>query len=92
MLHYYVYVLFSIKDKKLYVGYTQNVTKRYSEHIQGKVPATWNRLPLELIYYEVYSNTTEAKRREKYLKGGNGRAQLKRQLYLTLKQLGYKHL
>ncbi len=91
-MRYYVYVLFSIKDKKLYVGYTQNIQKRFSEHVQGKVPSTWNRQPLELIYYEVYTNPAEAKRREKYLKGGNGRAQLKRQLYLTLKKLGYKYL
>ena len=91
-MKYYVYVLFSIKDKKLYVGYTQDIQRRFSEHIQGNVPATWNRRPLELIYYEVYTNPIEAKRREKYLKGGNGRAQLKQQINLTLKSLGYKYL
>ena len=91
-MKYYVYVLFSIKDKKLYVGYTQDIQKRFFEHAQGKAPSTCHRLPLKLIYYEVYTNSVEARRREMYLKGGNGRAQLKKQLYLTLKKLGYRHL
>jgi len=31
-MFYYVYVLFSEKDKKLYVGYTENLKLRFEEH------------------------------------------------------------
>jgi putative endonuclease len=55
----------------------------------GQVDATRDRRPLELIYYEAYLSEAEAKRREKYLKGGNGRAVLKVQISKTLEHLGY---
>jgi putative endonuclease len=89
---YYVYVLISHKDKKLYVGYTEDLKARLKRHESGYVPATQKRLPLELIYYEAYKTSTEAKRRAKYLKGGNGRAQLKIQIETTLKERGYLHI
>ncbi len=89
---YYVYVLFSHKDKKLYVGRTNNLKRRIYEHKSGKVVATKHRLPIEFIHYEAYSQWDDANKREKYLKGGNGRAQLKIQLQSILKKLGYKHL
>ncbi len=88
---YYVYVLISLKDCKLYIGYTGDLNKRISEHFLGRSAATRNRRPLKLIYYEVYLTECEAKGREKFLKGGNGRAQLKRQLASTLKLFRYKY-
>ncbi|MBI2484816.1 GIY-YIG nuclease family protein [Candidatus Uhrbacteria bacterium] len=89
---FFVYVLFSFKDHRLYVGYTEDLEARMKKHLQGLVPATQQRLPLQLIYYEAYPTMFEAKRREKYLKGGNGRAQLKRQLSETLVRIGYRHI
>jgi len=77
---YYVYVLFSKKDNELYIGYTNDLEKRIREHKSGKSLATKFRQPLALIYYEAYLRWSDAKRREKYLKGGNGRGQLKIQL------------
>lgn len=87
---YFTYVLFSRADRRLYIGYSSDVDQRFARHCAGEVPATHSRRPLELIYYEAYETETEAKRREKYLKGGNGRAQLKIQLSETFKRLGYK--
>ena len=89
---YYVYILFSKKDRKLYTGYTNDLRRRLSEHKGGKNTATRNRLPLILVYYESYIKWSDAKRRETFLKGGNGRAQLKIQLQDILKELDYKHL
>ncbi|MBT5808120.1 GIY-YIG nuclease family protein [Candidatus Uhrbacteria bacterium] len=89
---HHVYILFSLRDRKLYVGYSTDIQRRLEEHQSGKVPANKNRFPLKLIYSESYLTATEAKRREKYLKGGNGRAQLKVQLSDTLKSCGYKCL
>lgn len=89
---FFVYVLFSLRDRKLYVGFTTNLERRMDEHQRGNVPSTRERLPLKLIYYEAYLTRSEAERRERYLKGGNGRQQLKIQLEGTLKDCGYKYL
>jgi putative endonuclease len=87
---YYVYVLLSLKDRKLYVGYTADINRRLKDHFEGKSIATKDRRPLKLLYYEAYLEEFEAKRREKYLKGGNGRSQLKIQLTMTLRRYGYR--
>lgn len=70
---YYVYVLQSYKDKRLYTGYTSNLRIRFSEHTTGKVNSTKNRLPVELVYYEAYRDKRDATRREYFLKSGRGR-------------------
>ena len=88
---YFIYVLFSLKDKKLYIGYTANIKNRLKEHISGKVLSTKSRRPFKLIYFEYFTNIYDAKAREKYLKSGFGRSQLKLALKTTLKNLNYKH-
>lgn len=89
---YYVYVLISLKDRQLYVGYTRDLKRRLSEHQGGKSAATKYRLPVELVYYEAYQRWSDAKRREKFLKGGAGRGQLKIQLQDSLRDFKYRHL
>ncbi len=79
---FYVYVCISLKDKKLYVGSTNNLERRQKEHADGLVTSTRHRLPLELIYYEVYLLEKDARMRESYLKGG-GRARANLYLQLT---------
>ncbi len=86
----YVYVLFSDVDRMLYVGSTGDLRRRWKEHCAGHAPSTKFRRPLRIIYYEAYPSQLEAERREKYLKGGNGRSQLKIQLSVTLFRLGYR--
>ena len=89
---YYTYTLFSFKDKKLYGGYSDNLKARIKDHLNGKVRATKNRRPLLLIHYEAFSNRVDAKTREKFIKSGFGRDQLKKALQNKLKELGYKYL
>ncbi|MBI5858385.1 MAG: GIY-YIG nuclease family protein [Sphingobacteriales bacterium] len=79
-MHYYVYVLFSLKGKKFYTGYTNNLKNRLKEHQNGKVFSTKNRLPLILIYFEGCLNQQDATRREKYLKSGNGKIYLRNRM------------
>ena len=83
---YYVYILFSLKDNKLYVGYTNNLRRRMSEHKNGMSLATSNRRPLGLIYYEAYMNQRDAMSREKYYKTGWGRNYIKKILRNCLKE------
>ena len=89
---YYIYILFSELDGQLYTGFTDNLKSRYKAHTGGFVRATKHRRPLRLIYYETYVKESDARRREKYLKGGNGRGQLKEQLKDLFIELKYKSL
>ena len=89
---HYVYILFSKVDNQLYTGFTDNLRSRFKAHINGYVRATKNRRPLILIYYEAYFKELDARRREKYLKGGNGKNELKIQLKEVFKDLKYKNL
>jgi len=70
---YYTYVLESKKDKKLYVGFTEDLKKRFKEHELGLVDATKNRTPFILVYYEACRDRKKAIQREKYFKTGFGR-------------------
>lgn len=70
---FYVYILHSKKDGKLYTGFTLDLKTRYQKHQNGFVKATQYRQPLKLIYYEAFLFETDAKRREMFLKGGNGK-------------------
>lgn len=88
---YYVYILHSEKDGKLYIGYTPELKKRIEKHNKGYVAATKNRRPLLLIYHESYVNERDAKRREIFLKGGKGHSELKIQLKDTFKKIKYKY-
>ena len=63
---FYVYVLYSLKDKKLYIGSTPDLRKRLHKHLTGYVLSTKNRQPLKLIYYEAYILESDSLRREKY--------------------------
>lgn len=86
---YYIYILFSQKDKKLYIGFTTDLKARLTLHAHGKVRATMFRRPLKLIYYEYFVNQKDAKARERFLKSGFGRSQFKLALKNTLQEFGY---
>ena len=77
---FYTYVLKSIKDKKLYVGWTEDLNKRFKKHNKGLIESTKSRVPFELVYYEACLNREKAIQREKQLKSGFGRAYLKRRV------------
>jgi len=89
---WYVYVFFSLKDKQLYIGFSNDLKSRYKRHCDGFVRATKYRLPVKLIHYEAYLKMSDARRREKFLKGGKGRGELKVQLRDILTELKYKNL
>lgn len=69
-MFYYTYVIKSIKDNKLYIGYSKDIIKRVNEHNNGLVESTRQRKPFNLIYYEACLDKDKAIRREKYFKTG----------------------
>jgi predicted GIY-YIG superfamily endonuclease len=74
-----VYIL-KCADTKLYVGQSKNLKERFQRHINGYVPATKARRPLELVHYSAFREPFKAIEFEKYLKSGSGRAFIKRHL------------
>ena len=65
---FYVYILKSKLDNKLYIGYTQDLKKRIKEHNKKKNKATKYRGKFELVYYEAYKAEDDARKREHNLK------------------------
>jgi len=83
---FYAYVLKSIKDNGIYIGFTSNLKKRYKEHNNGQSLSTKNRRPFRLVYYEAYFSATDARKRELNLKQfKNSYTELKKRLVNSLK-------
>lgn len=77
---FYVYILQSLKDKGLYIGYTNDLKKRVKEHQEGKAFATKGRLPVKLIHYQGFISQKDAIETEKYFKTTRGWQRIKRML------------
>lgn len=77
---HYVYIFQSLKDAKLYAGYTENLKLRFEQHRRGNVKSTTKRRPLKLIYYEACLFKKDAMHREKYFKIHYGKMFLRKRL------------
>ncbi|HRH23117.1 MAG TPA: GIY-YIG nuclease family protein [Candidatus Magasanikbacteria bacterium] len=73
---YYVYIIYSNKLKKKYIGYTEDLKNRVKQHNQRKVVFTSKGTPWQLIYYESFCNKLDAQEEERFLKTGKGRERL----------------
>ncbi|MBU1998117.1 MAG: GIY-YIG nuclease family protein [Candidatus Omnitrophota bacterium] len=74
---HWVYVIKSRKDGKLYIGSTSAVEQRLQYHNSGKVRSTKSRRPFEIVFKEEHADITSARKRENFLKSGQGRKWLK---------------
>ncbi|NLY37543.1 MAG: GIY-YIG nuclease family protein [Tissierellia bacterium] len=64
----WVYILRCF-DGSLYTGWTNNLEKRIAEHGRGRgAKYTRSRLPVEVVYYEIYQEPTQARKREAAIK------------------------
>jgi len=77
---YYIYVLESLKDKKFYIGYTNNLKVRVDNHNKGLVKSTKFRAPFKLVYFEGCLHQQDATKREKYIKTFYGKIFLRKRL------------
>jgi len=83
---FYVYLLKSKKDGKLYTGSTGNLVKRIERHNKGLVKATKYRRPLKLIYFEGCLSNKDTRKREMYLKSSWGKRYVKNRISNYLKE------
>lgn len=65
---YYVYIV-ECSDKTFYTGYAKNLNERIDTHNIGKgAKYTRARLPVILIYFEVFKSKSDALKREYAIK------------------------
>lgn len=63
-----VYIL-ECRDRTFYTGWTNNLKKRLEAHNLGNASKyTASRLPVKLIYYEVFQEKKQAQKREYQIK------------------------
>jgi putative endonuclease len=69
-----VYVLYSAKHSKIYIGFTSNLEQRVKSHNELATKGwTISFRPWEVVYKEIFESKIDAMRREKQLKTGHGR-------------------
>ena len=69
---YYVYILRSVKNKKIYIGYCSDINIRLVQHNSGKTRSTKSGIPWKIIYTETFSTRQDAYRRERQMKSYKG--------------------
>ncbi|NQT96476.1 MAG: GIY-YIG nuclease family protein [Candidatus Marinimicrobia bacterium] len=74
---FWVYVLYSVKIDRLYVGQTQDLKTRLREHREGASFYTKRASDWRLIHFEKFGTCSDAMRREKQLKTYKGREYLR---------------
>ena len=68
-----VYVLYSEKHNKIYIGYTSNIEQRLLSHNElGTKGYTLRYRPWKLIYTESFLLKLDAMKRERQLKSAKG--------------------
>ncbi len=65
---WHIYILLC-RDKSLYTGITNNLQKRFQQHINGKGGAyTRSHKPIKILYVASIATKSEALKREAYIK------------------------
>ena len=65
---YTVYILHSKTFDRYYVGYTNNLARRLSEHNRIKRKFTDAGIPWIVVYTEIFMSKKDAMNREKFIK------------------------
>ena len=85
---WYTYLLYSLKSKRKYVGFTNDLRRRIKEHNEGNGDIyTKNNRPFVLIYYEAFLSKKDAQKQEEFYKTGYGREVLDAKINYSLKQI-----
>jgi putative endonuclease len=73
---YYVYILYSEKCDRFYIGYSENIEARLERHNQGMVTATRNCKPYCIKASKAFPTDIDARREELRLKKQKSRKYL----------------
>ncbi len=70
--YYYVYIITTRKNTALYTGVTNDLKRRAYEHMMKLKDGFTKKYNItKLVYYEVFTHSMDAIRREKQIKGGS---------------------
>lgn len=72
-MKYYVYILFSSKLNRYYVGSTSDPEKRLQQHNWGRTKSTKYGVPWVRVHLEEYDSKLESYQREMYIKSQKSR-------------------
>ena len=76
-----VYVLYSERYNKIYIGYTSDLEKRFKSHNELGIKGwTVKFRPWEIVYTEIFETKSSAMKREKELKTSRGRNFIRKEI------------
>jgi len=73
IIMFFTYVLSSLNREYIYVGLTNDMSRRVKQHNDGRERTTAPYRPFKLIHWESFETRSEAREREKYFKTGSGK-------------------
>jgi putative endonuclease len=79
---FYVYILKSERNGRLYNGFTSDLKNRLQQHNAGESFATRPYVPWKLVFYLAFQSEDLAKNFERYLKTGSGAAFAKKRFLI----------
>ena len=65
---YFLYIIWSEKLEKYYIGSTVSLERRLAEHNSGKANFTRKGIPWNMVYSEEFNTKMDAQKRERYIK------------------------
>jgi len=77
---YFVYIIKSLIVSRYYIGSTENLDRRLSDHNSGKVKSTKAYKPWKLVYTESFDTKSDAIKRERQIKSYKSGSAFKRLL------------
>ena len=79
-MKYHIYIIYSIKNDRYYVGYTSDIENRLNAHNSGKNKSTQTGRPWILKYVEYFDDELKAKHREIEIKKKKSHESIKRSM------------
>ena len=81
---YFVYILYSPKVDRLYIGVTNDIDRRLEQHNSGGSNYTRGKGPWYIVYKEEYENKSEALKREREIKNWKSRSRIIKEFKINL--------
>ncbi len=89
-MEYAVYIMYSKRCDKIYIGYTSDLISRFLSHNRlGHKGWTIKYRPWQVIYCEFYTEKLAAMNREKQLKGGKAREWIRERIKGEYAEVGF---
>jgi putative endonuclease len=89
-MEYAVYIMYSKRCDKIYIGFTTDLISRFCSHNSlGRKGWTIKYRPWQVIYTEFYADKVTAMKREKQFKGGKAREWIREKIEKEFVAVGF---